>query len=362
MVREFIQDLNKASRSTQFRRQNQLRAQCRATQASNAPTVLNANPAPDHRASSLGSWRISDDEGDLEIDSIAHQTATSSSNTNLPTHSASIASSPTNQPPSPSALPSNRALPQPVLNPVDKICEKVLQFYNKHKCTNSALNDLLQLIEFVLKSAQSSLNFPRSLYLFKLYLKLNLNKTFYFKTACCSAEIVNFKQLDKIVCVLCNVEISRREIIMARNYFFRYSIGEQIKFLVNIYGLAAPVFSSTKICTPYDGLLYREILNENLNKKVVFLKFYSDGVELYRSSKTQAWPLFVKIDALRTEEKNKIFLNSCFVGTGKPEPHFFLRELIRELNELWTNGVYIEKLNEIIYPAMSYFFLDAGAR
>lgn len=341
MPRDSQTDLQKASRATFFRRQKEVRSlqtAARAATASNVADLAGNSMQPGYPF----------DPADLD-------------DSNVPLGESSSAFQLDNEPSSEQIRPPTSQTSRE--SPIETICLKVLDFYNKHKLTNTALDDFLEIISFSLKLVKPEVSFPNSIYLFKKFLNLNLHKEFFFKTKCCSFEIENFKQIGEIACGTCNVKISQREIAMQRNYFFRYHLREQLRFLLNLYGLAEPVLSEVNINTPYDGLVYRQFIDENPGKTICFMKFFCDGAELYRLSKTSAWTLFVMIDALRTGQiQNKIFLNSCFVGTTKPDVHFFLRELIAELNDLWANGIYIESVDSYVHPIMIFCFLDAGAR
>ena len=77
----------------------------------------------------------------------------------------------------------------------------------------------------------------------------------------------------------------------------------------------------------------------------VAVSLFSDGVPIFKSSKTAMWPVYYSIlnlpASIRTKSKN-IILSGLWVGPGKPSFDHLLAPLMEEINHLTTVGVTIE--------------------
>ncbi|KAF7992515.1 hypothetical protein HCN44_004859 [Aphidius gifuensis] len=81
----------------------------------------------------------------------------------------------------------------------------------------------------------------------------------------------------------------------------------------------------------YDGSVYQNYLNDNsifnLNcpNNISFI-WNSDGIPLFKSSKVGVWPLFLQINELPIQERNKVenmILVGLWSGSKKPFPIYF---------------------------------------
>lgn len=80
-----------------------------------------------------------------------------------------------------------------------------------------------------------------------------------------------------------------------------------------------------------------------------------DGLPLFKSSKTQLWPILAKF------HNSEPFLVSLFCGTGKPEPvEDYLQDFIQELDGLQKNGIVHEGTQFEV--KINAFICDSPAR
>ena len=150
--------------------------------------------------------------------------------------------------------------------------------------------------------------------------------------------------------------------IMASDHFFCFNLTELIKLKLEKTALADQLASPDRYSNYSDGHEYLKIIQSRPGKKVITLQISCDGVEISDLSKKQIWPLFVKINELDLAEDRKVFLYSCHIGRSKPDVEFYLDNLVRELNDLNETGVFIERLNEIVYPVLLNCLFDLPAR
>lgn len=91
--------------------------------------------------------------------------------------------------------------------------------------------------------------------------------------------------------------------------------------------------------------------------KVLKLSFNIDGIPLYKSNRTQLWPILGLIKNFRSDP----FVISLFCGISKPKPlNIFLKKFIDELNELLHHGINVNGIHFKI--EIHSFVCDAPAR
>lgn len=94
----------------------------------------------------------------------------------------------------------------------------------------------------------------------------------------------------------------------------------------------------------YDGNVYKELSKEgNILSDVnnISLTWNTDGVPLFKSSKTSIWPFYFTINELPFSErikKENMILAGLWFGPSKPAPNLFLQFLQESLEKLY-NGV-----------------------
>lgn len=75
--------------------------------------------------------------------------------------------------------------------------------------------------------------------------------------------------------------------------------------------------------------------------------------------------LFIKINNLDCDISTRSFLNSCSIQPKKLDEskiEFYLNDLIDELNYLYENGIYINRLKKKVYPVITLNLFDLVAR
>lgn len=174
-----------------------------------------------------------------------------------------------------------------------------------------------------------------------------MGSKFGFTTKCCSTKLL-LKKTEIGNCPNCNQLIKKIDIVTSNEYFFKNNLTSQLNYLLNNYDLMPECIHPTKFKSFYDSEFYRKIkLTKGENSTIILLDSNTDGVEI--SSETDIWPLFFNILNLKSPIGIKIFLNSCFKSKKKPDLDFFLNDVIKELNQLFNEGIFIKRYNKRVF-------------
>lgn len=110
----------------------------------------------------------------------------------------------------------------------------------------------------------------------------------------------------------------------------------------------------------YGGLQSKliKIFKKKKCSNVMHLSFHIDGTPIYKSSKSEFWPVQCDIKGVEM----KPFFVAIYSGTSKPpSAEVFLRPLLNELHMLLENGVSVSRTDSIQIK-IEKFILDAPAR
>jgi hypothetical protein len=158
--------------------------------------------------------------------------------------------------------------------------------------------------------------------------------------------------MNQIKCPECNRIISQKEILSSKDYSYNYDLEEMIKHSINKFGLKEqPVIEER---------LVRRELNEK-KEDVLFLSAHCDGIPVFGNC-TQLWIIQFKVEDLNSREEESTFLHSSYVTTKKPKAEFIFENMVNELNTLFEKGVFIEKLNKVVFPALTKMMFDLGCK
>ena len=102
---------------------------------------------------------------------------------------------------------------------------------------------------------------------------------------------------------------------------------------------------TTTITDITDGEAYLLLKKEGnflYNKNNITLTLFTDGVPLFKSSGVCMWPVYLLINEVPRNQrfrKKNMLLWGVWQGTGKPMMTAFLKELIKDLSILYTEGL-----------------------
>lgn len=91
----------------------------------------------------------------------------------------------------------------------------------------------------------------------------------------------------------------------------------------------------------------------------IYLNFNVDGIPIHKSTSKQFWPILCTINLLNCA-KSKPLVIAIFAGTSKPNLEDYLRDFIREVSHLISNGLSIDSKNYTV--KIKAFVADTPAR
>jgi hypothetical protein len=97
----------------------------------------------------------------------------------------------------------------------------------------------------------------------------------------------------------------------------------------------------------YDGLLYKKLmepgqfLHESNNYSY---NFNTDGVPIFKSSKSSVWPIYMQVNELPPGERIKtLVLCGVWVGSTDPKMDIFLQQFVQQGKKLFNEGIIWKK-------------------
>lgn len=216
----------------------------------------------------------------------------------------------------------------------------VLRLSLKHNLTDSCISDILYIIQFHCSEQNKK---KISMYHFKKL--FNMENNSYVKHYYCS-KCLKTSDNYKTVCDECNQRSSQ-------HFFVTLSIVDQLQMILDKCNFIGLINDQTRkenkvddcIGELYDGSLYREKFENRFatNSQNVNVSFTwcTDGVPMFKSSKTSIWPFYLRINelpfSLRVKRENTI-LAGLWYGSSKPYPNLLLKPMRNEF-ELLYQGV-----------------------
>lgn len=94
-----------------------------------------------------------------------------------------------------------------------------------------------------------------------------------------------------------------------------------------------------------DGIEYKKLKEDEQFLSCtnnISLAFFTDGVALFKSSGISLWPVYLLINELPRRQrflKKNMILWGVWQGTGKPRMSIFLKSLVKDLQDLYKNGI-----------------------
>ncbi|RMZ98668.1 hypothetical protein BpHYR1_010421 [Brachionus plicatilis] len=162
------------------------------------------------------------------------------------------------------------------------------------------------------------------------------SKQFFFCNSCERLVTCENKELES--CIICKNDVCQ---------FFHICIASQIKSIIekSIDSLDFSINSGSEI--------HRKI-KQNF-AKFITLTINTDGMSIFKSSKTSIWPIYLTINQIKKNERFKlanVIVAGLWVSKYKPNFHFFLKPIINQLKIL-KNGL-------VIGDKILRFFLTHG--
>lgn len=222
----------------------------------------------------------------------------------------------------------------------DESTYMIYAFALRHHLSQVAIGHLLNLINFHLPKGASV---PATKYLLEKNLQPDFTQV--FKCFYCQKcdKPVDTDRMD--VCDSCNAAVNRSDLLRGGNFFVVFDITNTLLNVLKIPTVADNLIKnldnrgrrdSRVMCDIMDGSSYKEL---NLDTNDITCSVNTDGVNVFESSNFSIWPLFISINELdfKIRSKNTMLVGLWF-GNKKPTFDTFLKPLVKQFNELSTDG------------------------
>ena len=171
------------------------------------------------------------------------------------------------------------------------------------------------------------------------------------------------KELER--CPFCEAKLDRRA-INNDDHFWHFDLETQLEALLESKDLSPRTADeeSDLIRSVFDGVIFEQYqLNRTSpTDRLILLTLFSDGVRVSRSSNSEVWPIYLKVNDLNCSQEEKTYLYASFHGSCKPDPEFFLEGLLDSLIKLSRDGILVSKLGFKVYPMLAINLFDTPAR
>ncbi|KAE8741778.1 hypothetical protein FOCC_FOCC012686 [Frankliniella occidentalis] len=223
----------------------------------------------------------------------------------------------------------------------------VLAFSMRHNLNGKSIVDLLKLIALHLRPEENHMK--DSLYFFKKHFS-HLKAPVILHHFCS----VCYSKLKDEISECPNIKTHKVKKTQV-SYFLQISLEHQLKtifkrkdFCQNILSrLSRKKSGENNIEDVYDGQLYKELEADGFfsgsKKHNLTLTWNSDGVPVFKSSKTSMWPMFFVINELPYKmrfKKSNVLIGGIWYGS-KPIANMMLEPLIDSLSSL-GNGIEVK--------------------
>lgn len=227
--------------------------------------------------------------------------------------------------------------------------QMILIYFIRHNLTFAALEDLLLLVNTMLKVN----TLPTTKYSFLKSFPNSYSPTynFYCKNKDCGNLL--FSSLDRNVrhSTICNICESENNINSKSEQFFvtlplQVQLKEIIKQNSEILLESGLKNSTSSLLDITDGEIYRTLLNNkgNTNPKIT-LVMNTDGVQVFKSNTKSLWPVQIIINELPVEKRfliKNILVLGLFYDKNHPKMQHFLQPFMMELREINQTGMFLQ--------------------
>lgn len=216
----------------------------------------------------------------------------------------------------------------------------ILTFALVHSLSGSCLVDLLVLLNLHCMTPNLC---KTSLYLFKKYFE-GIKSPVRIRLFCSLC----FEECEKQGCGACGPESSIC-------YLVELPIISQLRKMFKKDGFYEKLnhrFTRRKLKEHgiedlYDGFLYKQYFGPNgllRDRRNISFTWYTDGAQVFKSSKVSIWPLFLSINELPYRDrllKENVIMSALWCGPVKPPANLLLGTLLEEMGTL-AQGVEME--------------------
>lgn len=229
---------------------------------------------------------------------------------------------------------------------LEESTQLIMSYALRFGLSDTALEHLLFLI-----NAHLPVHTYHSLYLFLKNFPVTPTVSTYFYCADKTCQrLVRFNNNGVVHCecsALCDKNVLKANMC----FFLHISLTEQLQLLLSDVNICNNLrWNDNSQSDVISGTIYRKLIaNGTIARHDITIQWNTDGVQLFKSSKVQLWPIQVTINELPyTLRKENILLCGLWYGQGKPNMNTFLQPFVHELNTLHNVGFQIVCNNDLI--------------
>ncbi|WAQ94314.1 hypothetical protein MAR_006785 [Mya arenaria] len=219
----------------------------------------------------------------------------------------------------------------------------ILTFSARHNLSDAALEDLLKLVNLYLPESnlvETNIEVLKE--------RCGFNGTFLKSHTFCNI-CKNILKSGKDTCSTPNCP-GKTPSLKTKSFFMTADLKVQLQEILTRPGVwesikderSKPTHSSFSDIT--DGDAYTALKLEGCflsNSDNITFTMFTDGVPLFKSSGVSMWPVYLLINEIPRSQrfhKKNMLLWGVWQGAGKPQMTIFLKELIKDLSVLQTEG------------------------
>ena len=242
----------------------------------------------------------------------------------------------------------------------------VLAYHLRFPNTKESLQGLLQLLNTIVPGCIRSTKYFFDRYFFGGF------KAFETHFVCPTCFVYLGKEKANY-CSACQKMFSAADCKKDGAFILTKSIEGQLKDMLESGGLwncieNRSIYNEGNYGELYSGNLYKDVDIQTFLKSGdnFTLTFSTDGVQVFKSSKYQIWPIMCSINEIDSRHKSRFMvLHTLWFGLSKLRADTFLKAFVDEARDLFFNGIEwtdaqgLMRLSKVIFPVA---IADAPAR
>ena len=231
----------------------------------------------------------------------------------------------------------------------------------KHRLTQEAMKDIMKTLSRIIPSPT---DFPKTFcqLLSKIPVDNRQSSIHYY---CPSCESNLDPNESENYCRACKVKYSDSSLKENGNFYVMFSVRAAVSSILEDSAVASELYQrltarnnvteSEFIRDIHDGELYKKLQLEPFD---ITCSMNTDGVALFKSSKSSLWPILLSVNELSYKTRcNNTFIAGLWVGPKKPNFDSFFETFAKECGDLSANGVSwnygsTQVLSKIYFPIM----------
>ncbi|XP_043233095.1 uncharacterized protein LOC122387207 [Amphibalanus amphitrite] len=223
----------------------------------------------------------------------------------------------------------------------EELVSLVLSFGLRHGLSNSAMTDLVELMNVI---SSSSCEMPPTRYLMmKSIASRHERRSFHYY--CINEKCRAYVKADQEMCDYCGTPFSMKEAKKEGHFFIHLSLADQLRDLLETGYISKNLLRNerqrSRISDIVDGELYKKhsLLGKG-DLSALSISWNFDGLLVHETSGASAWPVLATVNELRPEvRKDQMLMCGIWYGRSKPLWSTMCQPFVDELTSLSTHGL-----------------------